>query len=310
MAADAWDEADAHEEDAEEEQEADPTFGRLLEEAVELLRDGWEQLPRESHPHPREEAIRLFRWVRGPSALTAPLPEPDEVIEAERSCRYLLTAKYLGEGMPFAYAVGWTGFRHLAVRTDARALIPRPETEGLVDLALLRVRDGVAADVGTGTGALALSLAQEGEFTEVIGTDISERAIDLATNNGMRNLLPVTWRVGDLLAPLQGERLSLLVSNPPYLSTLEYDALDRSVREHEPATALIGGRDGLDFYRRLLAEASGVMAPGGWIALEIDARRPRESAEIATAHGWTDVRTFDDLFGRPRYLLARWEPTT
>jgi release factor glutamine methyltransferase len=298
VAPEDWDE-----EDAVEEHHRDHTFGELLEEGTRLLGEF-------ARTHPRDEAIRLFRGLRGPDDFSAPLPDQHAVIGAEQSLQFLLATQHLGSEMPFAYVVGWAGFRHLVLATDDRALIPRPETEGLVDLALLRVRTGVAADVGTGTGALALSLAKEGDFATVIGTDISPAALELAAQNGERNALAVSWRLGDLLAPLAGERLDLLVSNPPYLSTLEYDALDASVRDHEPATALIGGLDGLDFYRRLLAEAPAVMAPGGWIALEIDARRPRESAEIAAAHGWSAVRIFDDLFGRPRYLLARRETMT
>jgi release factor glutamine methyltransferase len=298
VAADEW-----SEESLFEAHDRDHTFGELLEEGTRLLGEF-------DRAHPRDDAIRLFRSLRGPDAYSTPLPDVHAVIGAEQSLQFILATQHLGTETPFAYVVGWAGFRHLVLATDRRALIPRPETEGLVDLALLRVREGVAADVGTGTGALALSLAREGEFSGVIGTDVSPGALELATQNGERNALLVSWRLGDLLAPLAGERLDLLVSNPPYLSTLEYDALDPSVRDYEPATALIGGLDGLDFYRRLLAEAPAVMAPGGWIALEIDARRPRESAEIATAHGWTDVRIFDDLFGRPRYLLARRETLT
>jgi len=276
------------------------TFEELLAEGTRLLADF-------DRPHAREDAIRLYRGLRGPELFHAPLPDRDSVIGVRESVEFFCATQEMGYDTPLPYIVGWTGFRHLVLKTDRRALVPRPETEGLVDLALLRVREGIVADVGTGSGALALSLAGEGGFTEVIGTDISGAALDLARENGVRTRQAVSWRQGDLLAPLQGERLDLLVSNPPYLSTLEYDALERGVRDHEPATALIGGLDGMEFYRRLLAEAPAVLAPGGWIALEIDARRPEASSAIAVAHGWSDVRIFDDLFGRPRYLLARRE---
>jgi release factor glutamine methyltransferase len=178
-----------------------------------------------------------------------------------------------------------------------------------VELALHRVREGVAADIGTGTGAIALSLAHEGDFAKVIGTDLSREALVLARRNGRHTGLKVSWRMGDLVAPLRGQPVDLLVSNPPYLSVLEFDKLDHTVRDWEPAAALIGGSDGLEFYRRLFLEAPSVLRPGGWIALEIDARRPQQTAELATAHGWNDVRIFDDLFGRARYLLARREGT-
>jgi release factor glutamine methyltransferase len=276
------------------------TFRELLEEGTRILT---EDDAREA----RNIAIRLYRALQGADRYHEPLPELDHVVGARESIEYIVAADELGAGVPFPYVVGWTGFRHLTLATNRRALIPRPETEGLVDLALLRVRTGVAADIGTGTGALALSLAHEGAFTEVIATDVSADALALARENAERTDLRVTFLAGDLLAPLLGRTVDLLVSNPPYLSVQEYDELESSVRNNEPATALIGGLDGMDFYRRLLAEMPAVVAPGGWIALEIDARRPRESATLATAHGWTDVRIFDDLFGRPRYLLARRE---
>ncbi|HRP07608.1 MAG TPA: hypothetical protein PLL69_03880 [Gemmatimonadales bacterium] len=129
----------------------------------------------------------------------------------------------------------------------------------------------------------------------------------LARRNGRATGLKVSWRLGDLLEPLRGRKVDLLVSNPPYLSVLEYDELDISVKEWEPASALIGGPTGLEPYQRLFAAGSTAMNPGGWIAVEIDARRADETARIATDNEWRDVRVYDDLFGRPRYLQARWE---
>jgi release factor glutamine methyltransferase len=280
--------------------ETEYTLGQLWEQAAELLEDA-------GIAAPRREALRLYRVLTGPEAVTAPLPDRETVVSFEAGRDYLGAVEDFSIGMPLAYLAGWAGFRHLTLACDRRALVPRPETEGLVELALLRVREGVAVDVGTGTGAIALSLASEGSFARVFGTDLSPDALALARRNGRRTGIKVTWLVGDLLAPLGGRKVNLLVSNPPYLSTLEYDALEPGVREWEPATALIGGSDGLEFYRRLLAEAPAVLEPGGWIALEVDARRPQETAALATAHGWIDVRIFDDLFGRARYLLARRE---
>jgi release factor glutamine methyltransferase len=276
------------------------TFGVLLQRAIGMLQD-------EGLPEPRRLALQVFRSLRGAERYSAPLPAADTVIENEEMWRFLGAVEDLMYGRPLAYCVGWTGFRHLILFTDDRALVPRPETEGLVELALARVREGVAADIGTGSGAIALSLAHEGRFAKVIGSDISRDALVLARRNGRHTKLKVSWRQGDLLAPLRGEKVDLLVSNPPYLSVLEYDKLTHEVKEWEPATALIGGSDGLEFYRRILADATHALQPGGWIALEIDSRRPQQTAEIATAHGWTDVRIFDDLFGRARYLLARRE---
>jgi release factor glutamine methyltransferase len=276
------------------------TFGDLVQRAMRLLEG-------EECAEPRRQAIQIFRALRGAEMYSAPLPDADTVIDGKAADEFICAAEEVGMGRPLAYCAGWTGFRHLTLFTDPRALVPRPETEGLIDLALNRVRTGIAADIGTGTGAIALSLAHEGDFRQVIGTDVSRDALVLARRNGRHTGLKVSWRLGDLLTPLRGKPVDLLVSNPPYLSVLEFDKLDYSVKEWEPATALIGGSDGLEFYRRLLAEGPALLNAGGWIALEIDARRPQQTAEIATAHGWQDVHIFDDLFGRARYLLARRE---
>lgn len=280
--------------------ETEFTLGQLWEQAAELLEDA-------GIATPRREALRLYRVLGGPEGLTTPLPDRETVVSFEVGREYLAAVEDFSVGMPLAYLAGWAGFRHLTLACDRRALVPRPETEGLVELAMLRVREGVAADIGTGTGAIALSLASEGGYTKVFGTDLSPDALALARKNGRRTGIKVTWLVGDLLEPLGGRKVNLLVSNPPYLSTLEYDALEPSVREWEPATALIGGSDGLEFYRKLFLQAPDVLEAGGWLALEIDARRPQQTAALATAHGWNDVHIFDDLFGRARYLLARRE---
>jgi release factor glutamine methyltransferase len=205
---------------------------------------------------------------------------------------------------------GTIGFRHLLLRSDRRALIPRPETEGLVDLLLARVRTGRVADVGTGTGALALSLAAEGSFSAVVGVDLSPEALSLARENRDRTGGRVALVRGDLCGPLGDGAFDALVSNPPYLSAGEYAALDPSVRDWEPELALRSGSDGLEATGRLLHEARIALRPGGWLALEIDCARSGAVARRAAALGWTEIAVHADLFGRDRYLLARRSATT
>jgi len=161
------------------------------------------------------------------------------------------------------------------------------------------------ADIGTGTGCLALSLAAEGEFAEVIGVELSADALALAGENRALTGLPVALVRGDLCAPLRSGGLDALVSNPPYLTAGEYAVLDPSVRDWEPRSALDGGADGLHPTARLLDQARRVLRPGGWLGLEVDCTRAAESARWAGALGWADVAIHADLFGRERYLLAR-----
>ncbi|MEO5825892.1 MAG: peptide chain release factor N(5)-glutamine methyltransferase, partial [Gemmatimonadales bacterium] len=242
---------------------------------------------------PRRTAARLWRDLEVDiDAATAPAAGV-----ADRDAeRLVAAARRVATGEPVQYATGVAGFRHLTLNSDPRALIPRPETEGLVEAVLARVRTGRAADICTGSGAIALALADEGDFDEVIGIDLSPGAIELARTNGRRTALDVTWLEGDLVAPLTGA-VDLLVSNPPYIAMEEYEALDASVRDHEPRMALVSGADGLDVTRRLLAAGRSVVRAGGWIAIEVDCRRAAQSAQLAGASGWSDVMVQDDLFG-------------
>jgi len=268
----------------------------LLDQAAERLRIAGVESPRLA-------ARRLWSDLQGDATLLALLTD-DAALDSAAAARYLDWVERLAAGEPLAYVTGWTGFRHLRLRCDARALIPRPETEVLVDLALARVRTGTVADIGTGTGAIALALRQEGDFTSVIGVDCSADALALATVNGAELGLAVEWRLGDLLAPIS-EPLDLLVSNPPYLTEAEYATLDASVRDHEPRLALPSGEDGLEAIRGLLDTGRDAVREGGWIALEVDCRRAAVTAALAEGFGWREVLVQDDLFGRARYVLAR-----
>jgi release factor glutamine methyltransferase len=199
------------------------------------------------------------------------------------------------------------GFRTLDLAIDRRALIPRPETEGLVELVLARCSTGRVADIGTGCGCIALALAVEGQFEQVVAVERSADAAALARENVKRlaPTTPVEIREGNLLAPLvdKGERFRAIVSNPPYLTPAEYAELERSVAEFEPRQALVSGSDGLEATRSLYAEAAALLEPGGLLAIEIDERRPDAVRALARAYHW-NVEVHDDLFGRPRYALA------
>jgi release factor glutamine methyltransferase len=253
---------------------------------------------------PRHEALRLWADLEGGSR-AAPLLDGDGPVPGERASAFLAAVRRRASGEPMAHVTGVAGFRHLTLRSDRRALIPRPETEGLVELVLARVPTGRLADVGTGTGCIALSLAVEGRYEEVVGIDISGDAIGLAAENRRRTGARVALVQGDLCEPLRGGSLDALVSNPPYLTADEYATLDPSVRSWEPELALVGGTDGLVLIGRLLEAGRRVLRPGGWLALEIDAARAGLCAARAGVSGWTDVAVHADLFGRERYLLAR-----
>jgi len=252
------------------------------------------------------EAMALWAAVSGVSVGEAWLRR-DEPKAPETVARFQDAMTQLERGVPFAYAVGRVAFRTLDLAIDRRALIPRPETEGLVELVLTRCVTGRVADIGTGCGCIALALGVEGQFDEVVAVERSADAAALARENVKRvgPRAPVEIREGNLLVPLvdKGERYRVIVANPPYLTDDEYAELDASVADFEPREALVSGSDGLDATRTLFADAGPLLAPGGLLAIEIDERRPDAIRALAREYHWK-VDVHDDLFGRPRYALA------
>jgi release factor glutamine methyltransferase len=218
------------------------------------------------------------------------------------------------QGEPLAYVIGEMGFRMVDLKVDRRVLIPRPETEGLVERVLSWAasrrgpedRWGRAADIGTGCGCIALSLAIEGRFDAVVATDVSHEALDVARENVARVGPPVAveLRPGNLLEPLGGEMFDVVVSNPTYVTEEELAGLDPGVRDFEPCTALVSGPDGMAHTRLLLEGAGARLVPGGLLALEVDSMRAEAVLRLAVATGWQEVRLEHDLFSSPRYLLA------
>ncbi len=223
-------------------------------------------------------------------------------------------------GEPLAYCTGAAAFRHLVLAVDERVLIPRPETEILVDevLRLTAARaGGVAVDIGTGSGAIALALASEGRFDRIIATDISTDALEVAAGNAARlstGSAPVSFIAGADLWPvataLRGALARVIASNPPYIAFTEAAALPSSVRDWEPVTALFAADDGMARYDTLLAGAASLLEPDGWLVLEVDARRAQETARRARECGYADVGLVRDLSDRERVLVARNSPST
>jgi len=234
-------------------------------------------------------------------------------VDADTVARARVAIERRAHGAPLAYAVGRASFRNLTLDVDERVLIPRPETEQLVELVLNGTSDargGVAIDACTGSGAIALALATEGHFSRVFGTDISRDALAVATRNVelTRPVLkaPVDLVHGSLLGPVLDVRARVVVSNPPYIALGEAVTLPASVRDWEPAVALYSGNDGMTATARLVRQAADVLVGNGLLAIEVDARRASIAAELVSRERrFHAIRVELDLAGRERFVLAR-----
>jgi release factor glutamine methyltransferase len=244
---------------------------------------------------------RVFLYTHFEQPLT-----PDEL----GAYRELIRRRLADE--PVAYLVGRREFRSLALAVDARVLVPRPDTETAVDVALavLDARPEGAAppvvvDVGVGSGAIALALKAARPEARVMATDLSADAAAVARANATALGLEVTIVEGDLLAPVVREApFDLVVSNPPYIPTADLAALPPEVRR-EPLLALDGGADGLSVYRRLAREALPLVRPGGAIVVEVGAGQADDVAAIFRQAGWEEPRATADLAGIARVVSAR-----
>ena len=209
-------------------------------------------------------------------------------------------------GTPLQHLTGEQAFRRITVTVRPGVFIPRPETEVLVDVALESLgerQEPVVVDVGTGTGAVALAIAQERTGSRVFATDLSPEAVELARENGARLGVSITVLLGDLLEPLPLEldgAVDLVVSNPPYVTAVEYEDLPAEVRA-DPRLALVGGTR---LHARLAAEAIGWLRRGGALAVEIGAAQGPDVAKVVDRY-FEDVRIVPDLAGRDRIVVGR-----
>jgi release factor glutamine methyltransferase len=238
------------------------------------------------------------------------LAHEQHAVPEEARAQYAAWVGRRARGEPFAYITGEKEFWSLPLRVTPDVLVPRPETELLVEraLALLPAQPAVhVADLGTGSGAIALALAHERPHWQLTATDRSAAALQVARGNAQRlGLGRVRFLQGEWLAPLAGERLDLLVSNPPYVAADDPALADPALR-HEPIGALCSGPDGLEDLRAIIASAPGYLRPGGWLLLEHGAGQGEAVCELFASQGWTRVRCHADLAGKPRVSEARRE---
>ncbi len=250
---------------------------------------------------PRLDAEHLVSRALGLSRIELYTQYDRPLTESERAAARDLVGRR-GRREPLAYVLGDWDFRHLTLKTDARALVPRPETELVVERTL-ELLENVArprvVDVGTGSGAIALAIAHELPDAIVTATDISGDALALARENAIANELDVTFVESDLLAAVDG-RFELVVSNPPYVLATELDELEPEVRDWEPRGALVDAGQ----TARLADEARACL--DGWLVLEVHADHAADVAATLESLGYDDPSIRFDLAGRQRVVEARW----
>lgn len=217
------------------------------------------------------------------------------------------------QGEPVAYLVGEKEFWSLPFKVDRRVLIPRPDTEIIVEEALRFVEENFGREsmvsileIGTGSGAISVALASELPSADIVATDISKEALELAASNAARNKVDqrIRFMAGSLFENVSG-KFDLIVSNPPYISEMEYAGLSREVRDYEPAEALVSGPRGTECHEAIIAGAWGSLKPGGGLFLEIGALQKQKVEEILKKEGYNRIAFRKDYAGLFRVAAAR-----
>jgi len=246
----------------------------------------------------------------------AHLARPDRVLTVAEQARWNEWLDQLARGRPLAYLIGERAFLGLNFRCDERALIPRPETELLVEAAVARLKEYSAprvADLGTGSGAIAIGVAHLLPRAQVWASDVSPGSLSLARENAERlgvaqRLHFVAGENGQWAAPLlgteNGARFDAVLSNPPYIARRGVETLPPQIRDHEPRAALDGGEDGLDDYRRIAAQCDALLNAEGFLMVELGAGQFEAARTIFNAAGWTVEEPLYDLGGVARVLAA------
>jgi release factor glutamine methyltransferase len=263
-------------------------------------------------PSPRLNAELLMMFILGRERAYL-FAHPERELSADDQSRYEEVIRERARGCPTQYITGHQEFWGLDLLVSPAVLIPRPETEHVVETVLELVKeynfDGTGrlklVDVGTGSGCIAMALASELPCTEIHACDISDEALEMARINAARLGLggKVLYRKSDLLSVYAGEQFDFIVSNPPYVGEADADKVQKQVREFEPKIAVFSGHEGMDIYRRLIPQAHERLRPGGWFVAEIGFSEEAKVRELLAA--WENIQITADLQGIPRVVAAR-----
>lgn len=281
-----------------------PTLRVLVDEAEATLAAG---------PHPERasrDAEALLLHLMGQSRAWF-FTHGDDASGAETEAAYKSLVARRTAGEPMQYITGSAEFFGLPFSVGPGVLIPRPETEHLVEEVIRLARETQAnplriADIGTGSGIIAVALAHALPHTQIDAVDLSSQALHIARENAEHNHVAdrIRFHEGDLLAPLAGERFHIIASNPPYIPSADHDSLAVEVRKHEPHTALFAGEDGLAIYRRLIPDAREHLHPNGWLVIEIGFGQQKQIGELFQKHGYHRIYFQADYQQIPRVAIG------
>lgn len=281
------------------------TIGKVLEWATADFRT-------RGLPNPRLDADVLLAFALGETRVKLVI-DRDRPLDADDLARFRELVKRRRGHEPVAYLVGAREFYGRSFRVDSRVLVPRPDTEALVDAALSRTAHVSmslrALDLCTGSGCVGITIARERPTSRVHATDVSEPALALARDNALRlGAYNVSFARADLFEGLDATRprFDLVVANPPYIARAEIADLAADVRDHEPRAAIDGGIDGFDLIRRIVEGAPAFLLPGGTLAVEVGAGQAPEAARLFSARGFEAVATTRDYAAIERVVAGRW----
>ena len=280
--------------------------------ARETARRAAARLQQAGIPEPEASAEVLLSELLGIGR--AALAASARPLTAEQTSLYEAWISRREKREPVQRILGYAYFRNLVLDLNEETLIPRPDTESVVDAALEQIDSRgypcVVLDVGTGSGAIAISIAQERPRCEVHATDVSETAVEAASSNAVRNGTEVRFHIADVAAGLEylEGKVDLLVSNPPYVDeTSASRRLAPEVRQWDPPVALYSGTDELAFFRRIFAETPPLLERGADVVLEIGDGQAEKVQDLGRKFGFEPLGVRNDLAGTPRAVLLRWE---
>ncbi len=252
----------------------------------------------------RQEIEFLFCHVFGITRLELYLNFEKPVEENERAA-IRSGLQRLMRSEPLCYIEGKIEFFGIKLNIDNRVLIPRPETEYLIELLSKKIQNKasfVIWDVCTGSGCIAIALKNKFPHCSIEASDISDKALELAIHNAKLNSCDISFHKGDLLEPFQGRRANLIVSNPPYISKFEYEMLPKSIKDYEPKLALLAKNDGLEFYMRFAKTITQFLSPGGSCWFEIGDTQFERLNSLFSPCGFSDIICHKDLQGKNRFI--------